>query len=97
MSDEPLYLIATIKPRMDRADEVVERLRLMRDATRDEPGNISMDLVVGDEADTWFMLEKFTSRAAWEKHMTLAHVTEGNAFLEDKLREFPPLRFYVDR
>jgi quinol monooxygenase YgiN len=43
------------------------------------------------------MLEKFTSREAWEEHMALPHVTEGNAFLADKLREPTELRFYVER
>ncbi|MFM1965495.1 MAG: hypothetical protein RL134_1220 [Actinomycetota bacterium] len=97
MSSGPLFLIAVIKPRMDHADAVAERLRLMRDATREEPGNVFMELVVGDEDDTWLMLEKFTSREAWEEHMTLPHVTEGNAFLADKLREPTELRFYVER
>jgi quinol monooxygenase YgiN len=95
MAVEPLYLIAVIKPRMEVADVVVERLRAMRNATRDEPGNIFMELVVGDEDDTWLMLEKFVSREAWEEHMTLPHVTEGNAYLADKLREPTELRFYV--
>lgn len=97
MSSGPLFLIAVIKPRMDHADAVTERLRVMRDATREEPGNVFMELVVGDEDDTWLMLEKFTSREAWEEHMTLPHVTEGNAFLADKLREPTELRFYVER
>ncbi|MFM7211298.1 MAG: putative quinol monooxygenase, partial [Actinomycetota bacterium] len=62
MSSEPLYLVAVIKPRMEVADVVAERLRLMRDATREEPGNVYMELVVGEEPDTWFMFEKFVSR-----------------------------------
>jgi quinol monooxygenase YgiN len=97
MSSEPLYLIAIIKPRMDQADLVVERLRIMRDATREEPGNVFMELVVGEEPDTWLMLEKFVSREAWEEHMALPHVTDGNAFLADKLREPTELRFYTER
>ena len=98
MSQAPFYLIAVIKPRMDVADAVAERLRAMRDATREEPGNISMDLVVGDDdPTTWFMLEKFASREAWDEHMALAHVTEGNEFLADKLREPTQLKFYADR
>jgi quinol monooxygenase YgiN len=97
MSDGPLYLIAVIKPRMELAEVVVERLRFMRDATREEPGNIFMELVVGEDADTWLMLEKFASREAWEEHMTLSHVTEGNTFLADKLREPTELRFYTER
>jgi quinol monooxygenase YgiN len=82
---------------MEHADAVVERLRFMRDATREEPGNIFMELVVGDDPETWLMLEKFVSREAWEEHMTLAHVTEGNAYLADKLREPTELRFYSER
>lgn len=97
MSSNPLFLIAVIKPDVAQADAVVERLRLMRDATREEPGNVFMELVVGDDPDTWLMFEKFTSRAAWEEHMTLPHVTEGNAFLADKLREPTELRFYTER
>lgn len=97
MSTGPLYLIAVIKPRMEYADAVVERLRLMRDATREEPGNTFMELVVGDDPETWLMLEKFVSREAWEEHMTLPHVTEGNAYLADKLREPTELRFYSER
>ena len=97
MSGGPLYLVAVIKPRMDVADEVAERLRIMRDATRAEPDNIYMELVIGDEPDTWFMFEKFASREAWDEHMTLPHVTEGNAFLADKLREPTELRFYTEK
>lgn len=97
MSSAPLFLIAVIKPDMAHADAVVERLRLMRDATRAEPGNVFMELVVGEEPDTWLMMEKFASREAWEQHMTLPHVTEGNAFLAGKLREPTELRFYVEK
>ena len=97
MSSGPLYLVAVIKPRMEVAEAVAERLRFMRDATREEPGNVYMELVVGEEPDTWFMFEKFVSREAWDEHMTLAHVTEGNAFLADKLREPTELRFYTEK
>ena len=97
MSSEALYLVAVIKPRMEVADAVAERLRIMRDATREEPGNIYMELVVGEEPDTWLMFEKFVSREAWNEHMTLSHVTDGNAFLADKLREPTELRFYVEK
>ena len=97
MSSGPLFLVAVIKPDMAQSDAVAERLRVMRDATRAEPGNVFMELVVGEEPDTWLMLEKFTSREAWEEHMTLPHVTDGNAFLADKLREPTELRFYVEK
>jgi quinol monooxygenase YgiN len=97
MSQGPLYLIAVIKPRMDVAEVVAERLRIMRDATREEPGNVFMELVAGEDTDTWLMLEKFASREAWDEHMTLPHVTDGNVFLADKLREPTELRFYTEK
>ena len=97
MSSEALYLVAVIKPRMEVADAVAERLRIMRDATREEPGNVYIELVVGEEPDTWLMFEKFVSREAWDEHMTLSHVTDGNAFLAGKLREPTELRFYVEK
>ncbi len=86
--------MAVIRPDMAQADVVAERLRSMRDATRAEPGNEFMELVVGDEDPTvWFMLEKFVSQEAWELHMTLPYVVEGNAYLADKLREPTELLF----
>lgn len=98
MSDDPLFLIAVIKPAREWEEEAADRLRLMRDATRDEPGNIFMELVVSDDdPTTWLMMEKFRSRADWELHMTLPHVVEGNAFLADKLREPTELRFYTPK
>ena len=94
MSTEPIFLVAVIRPDMAQADAVAERLRSMRDATRAEPGNEFMELVVGDEDPTvWFMLEKFVSEEAWALHMTLPHVVEGNAYLADKLREPTELLF----
>ena len=96
--DEPLYLLAIIKPRIDRSEEAERHLRALMAGTHQEPGNIFMELVVSDEEpDTWVMLEKFRSRADWEEHMRTDHVVEGNAALEGLLREPTELRFYTPR
>lgn len=95
---EPLYLLAIIKPRPELAPEAEMHLRQLMAGTRAEPGNISMDLVVSDdEPGTWFMFEKFRSRADWDVHMTTAHVTEGNAALAGLLREPTVLRFFTEK
>ncbi len=95
---EPLYLVAVIKPRAERAEEVIEVLRNMMAATRAEAGCEFYDLVVGDdEPDTWLMLEKWSTRAHWEAHMGAAHVVAGNAAVADMLREPTELRFYSAR
>lgn len=96
-ADAPLYLIAVIRPRLERAAEAREVLRALVDGTRAEQGCIFMELVVGEDADAWYMLEKFRSRADWERHMGTDHVREGNARLADLLLEPTDLRFYTDR
>lgn len=98
LSPEPLYLIAVIRPRMERAAEAEAELRALMAGTHAEEGCIFMDLVVSDEEpDTWLMLEKFRSRPDWEAHMRTAHVLRGNANLVDLLREPTELRFYRGR
>jgi quinol monooxygenase YgiN len=57
-----------------------------------------MDLVVSEtEPDTWFVFEKFRSRADWDDHMRTVHVTSGNAALAGLLREPTELRFYTEK
>lgn len=94
-TEEPLYLLAVIRPRMDRAAEAAEALARLVAGTRQEPGNIYMEFTV-DQADatTWYMFEKFVSRSAWDEHMLTPHVVEGNAALADLLREPTELRFF---
>jgi quinol monooxygenase YgiN len=98
VSEEPLYLIAVIRPRPERAEEADGHLRALMAGTRAEEGCIYMELVSSpDDADTWLMLEKFRSRPDWEAHMRTEHVTTGNARLADLLREPTELRFYSER
>lgn len=93
--DAPLYLIAIIRPRMDRAAEAEAALRALMAGTHAEAGCIQMELVVSDDdPTTWLMLEKFRSRADWDEHMRTDHVRRGNERLADLLREPTELRFY---
>ena len=95
---EPLYLVAVIKPKADRADDVADVLEAMIAATRSEAGCELYDLVVGDDdPHTWLMLEKWSSRADWEAHMVTPHVVAGNEAAADLLREPTELRFYSPR
>jgi quinol monooxygenase YgiN len=94
-ANEPLFLIAVIRPRLDRMEEAERELRALMAGTVAEPGNIYMELVVGDQPDTWIMLEKFRSRPDWDDHMRTEHVIKGNAALADLLREPTELTFYT--
>lgn len=95
---EALYLIAVIKPVIEKAEEVRAFLAVMMTAAAQEDGCHFYDLVASDEEpDTWLMLEKWASRDAWNTHMLTAHVATGNAALEHLLREPTELRFYQSK
>jgi len=96
--DKPLFLIVTIKPRLDRLGEAEAQLQSMRQNTLAEPGCVFMHLVQPqDDPDTWVMLEMFRSRAAWDEHMGQPYNTEGNKILEDLLREPSDLRLFDEK
>src|SRR5687768_12536513 len=91
--DGPLFLVVTIKPRLDRLMEAEAQLQSMRTNTLNEPGCVFMHLVQPrDDPDSWLMLEMFRSRADWDEHMRQPYNTEGNKILENLLREPSELR-----
>lgn len=94
----PLYLIATINPVAEHVAQVDRILRGMMDATRREPGCELYDLVVDPDApDAWLMIEKWTSRAHWEAHMSSEHNVRGNAELTGLLRAPTTLRILDEK
>ncbi|MDT5090680.1 MAG: hypothetical protein QOH60_43 [Mycobacterium sp.] len=96
--DEPLFLVVTIRPRLDRLDEAETQLQSMRQNTLKEPGCVFMHLLQPqDDPDTWVMLEMFCSRAAWDEHMRQPYNTEGNKILEGLLREASDLRLLDEK
>jgi quinol monooxygenase YgiN len=97
-SDGPLFLVVTIKPRLDRLKEAEAQLQSMRHNTLREPGCVFMHLVQPqDDPDTWVMLEMFRSRGAWDEHMRQPYNTEGNIILKDLLREPSDLRLLDEK
>jgi quinol monooxygenase YgiN len=96
--DGPLFLVVTIKPKLDRMAEAEAQLQSMRRNTLTEPGCVFMHLVQPqDDPDSWVMLEMFASRAAWDEHMLQPYNTEGNRILEDLLREPSDLRLFTEK
>jgi quinol monooxygenase YgiN len=97
-TDSPLFLVVTIKPRLDRLAEAEAALQSMRRNSLEESGCIFMHfLQPHDDSDTWVMLEMFRSRAAWDEHMRQPYNTEGNKILEDLLREPSDLRLLREK
>ena len=96
--DGPLFLVVTIKPRLDRLTEAEAQLQSMRQNTLREPGCVFMHfLQPQDDSATWVMLEMFRSRVAWDEHMHQPYNTEGNKILEDLLREPSYLRLLREK
>ena len=96
--DRPLFLVVTIKPRLDRLAEAEAQLQSMRRSSLTEPGCVFMHLVQPqDDPETWVMLEMFRSRAAWDEHMRQPYNTEGNEILKDLLREPSDLRLFDEK
>ena len=85
--DEPLFLVVTIKPRLERMEEAEAQLQSMRRNTLQEPGCVLMHLLQPhDDPTTWVMVEHFRSRAAWEEQMVQRYKTERNKTLQPRLR-----------
>jgi len=96
--DRPLFLVVTIKPRLDRLEEAEAQLQSMRRNTLTEQGCVFMHLAQPqDDPDSWVMLEMFRSRAAWDEHMLQPYNTEGNKILEGLLREPSDLRLLDEK
>ena len=98
-ADKALFLVVTIRPKLDKLAEAEAQLHRMRAASLQEAGCVFMHLTqaVEDEPDTWTMIEQFTSRAAWDEHMASPHNRRGNAELEPLLREPSDLGLFVEK
>lgn len=91
--ERALFLVVTIKPRLDRREEAAAQLQSMRQNSLTEPGCVFMHLTQPqDDPDTWIMLEMFRSRSAWDEHMQQPYNVDGNVVLADLLREPSDLR-----
>jgi quinol monooxygenase YgiN len=96
--DRALFLVVTIKPRLDRLKEAEAQLQSMRQNSLTEPGCVFMHLTQPqDDPDTWVMLEMFRSRSAWDEHMQQPYNVEGNIVLADLLREPSDLRLLDEK
>ena len=96
--DRALFLVVTIKPRLDRLEEAEAQLQSMRRNSVQEPGCVFMHLAQPqDDPETWLMLEMFRSRAAWDEHMRQPYIVDGNKILEELLREPSDLRLLDEK
>jgi quinol monooxygenase YgiN len=99
VDDRPLFLVVSIRPKLDKLAEAEAQLKSMVANNLQEEGCVWMHLLQSDddEPNTWTMLEHFRSRADWDDHMASEHNIRGNELLEPLLREPSTLRLYREK
>ena len=94
----PLFLVVTIYPKIDKLAEAEAQLHRMRAASH-AGGGLRLHAPGGGHRrdDTWVMIEKFASRAAWDDHMASEHNQRGNRELEPLLRRPSDLNLFHEK
>ena len=84
-----LTVIATIRARAGKEDEVLEGLRGLIAPTRAEAGCLRYDLHQDDEDPAHFMFhETWASRDSWQTHMKAQHLRDCMSATEDAIETF---------
>lgn len=90
----PLYLIAEIHPNPSKLAQAKAAFADLIHHTKQEEGCILYDLIASEESAVWLMVEKWSSREAWEAHMRQDHVVYLNSISSDFTTEPTKLNFY---
>lgn len=89
-----LYLVAEIYPHPDKHEPARAALRKLVEETQKEPGCEMYELVEEQESGSWFMIEKWSTKADWELHMQTEHVKEIQTSSDDFLLKPADLRLF---
>jgi len=97
----PLYLIAEIHPLPEKLNDARTAFEALISESKKEPGCLLYDLVIESSvetgSETWIVMEKWASKAAWDQHMETTHVKKMNrisptfSLSETKLRFLHPV------
>lgn len=88
------YIIATITPKPEYADDVEKQLRHMVEVTRKEPGNHRYDLFreAAPSGPVLHLYEIYEDRAAFDTHIASDHFQTFRSTVGDWLAEPPQVR-----
>ena len=74
MSDEAIYVFATLKPKAGKSKELRQALDELMPQVREEPGNQAYDLFVsGDDEPVFHLFERYENRDAVRAHREYDH------------------------
>jgi quinol monooxygenase YgiN len=95
MPQNSLRVVARIKARPDKVEELREVLAGLVAPTRAEEGCMSYELLQNRADPTDFtFVEEWTSDAALEQHFTTEHMQKATARLDELVAEEPDIRTY---
>ncbi len=96
MGQDSLRVIATVKARSEKVDDLRGLLMGLIAPTRQEPGCITYELLQNKEDATEFtFVEEWTDEAALESHFGRSHIQDALKRLPNLLAEELDLRRYV--
>ena len=95
MPVSPLRVVARIKSKSERVEEVRELLRGLVEPTRREFGCVSYELLQNREDPTDFtFVEEWESDAAFESHAVSDHIKAIGPKLQPVVTDVPDIRTY---
>ena len=95
MAENSLRVIAKVKARPDKVDELRSVLSSLVEPTRKEPGCLSYNLLQNNEDPTDFALvEEWESKNALESHIAAKHFRDAQAKLAGLVAAKADIRLY---
>ncbi len=95
MPENAVRVIARIKARADKMDELQSALSSLVDATRKEPGCLSYNLLQNyDDPTDFTMVEEWESKKALEVHLSAKAFKDAQTKLHDLVAAKADIRLY---
>jgi quinol monooxygenase YgiN len=95
MAENTLRVVARVKARPNKVNELLSILSLLVEPTRKEPGCLSYELLQNNEDPTDFtLIEAWRSNAALESHFATNHFKEALTKMPNLVAAEPDIRRY---
>ena len=95
MAENTLRVVARVKARPGRVNELLSVLNSMVEPTRKEPGCISYELLQNNEDPTDFtLIEEWQSDTALQSHFATKHFKEALTKMPNLIAAEPDIRRY---
>lgn len=95
MAEDTLRVVARVKARPNKVNELLSVLSFLVEPTRKEPGCLSYELMQNNEDPTDFtLIEEWQSNTALESHFATKHFKDALVKLANLVASEPDIRKY---